>query len=68
MFGFREITFGQAFGMIILARLPFGVRDMHHMRPEFAGRWHGHHKWGWGPCTSESSLLATIRSQTSLLL
>ncbi len=57
MFGFHEINFGQAFGMIILARLLFGARGMHHgMHPEHAVRWRGHHyKWGWGPCSKEDA-------------
>jgi hypothetical protein len=61
MFGFHEITFGQAFGMVILARLLFGARGMHHMRPEFADRWHGHHRGGWGPCSKEHAANGEIK-------
>jgi hypothetical protein len=61
MFGFREITFGQAFGMIILARLLFGARGMHGMRPEFIGRRHGHRNWGWGPCSKEDAANGEIK-------
>jgi hypothetical protein len=55
MFGLREISFGQAFEMLILARLLFGARGMQGMRPGFAGRWRGHRPWGWGPCSKEDS-------------
>lgn len=55
IFGFGLINFAQAFGLIILARLLFGGRGMHGMHSEFAGRWHGHRKWGWGPCSKEDA-------------
>jgi hypothetical protein len=51
VFGMREITYGQALGMIILARILFGVRGL---RPGFAGRWRGRRPWAWGgPCSKE---------------
>jgi hypothetical protein len=53
LFDFPEISFGQAFGMLILARFFFGVRGMHGMRPGFAGRWQGRRTWRWGPCSKE---------------
>ena len=53
VFGLREITYVQAIGMIFLARILFGARGMHGMRPGFAGGWHGHGPWAWGgPCSS----------------
>jgi hypothetical protein len=55
LFGLREVSFGQAFGMLILARLLFGGRGMQGMRPGFAGRWRGHRPWGWGPCSKEDA-------------
>jgi hypothetical protein len=61
MFGFHEISFAQAFGMIILARLLFGARGMHGMRPGFAGRWHGHRNWGWGSCSQEDASNGEIK-------
>ncbi len=51
VFGLREITYVQAVGMIVLARILFGARGM---RPGFASRWHGHGPWAWGgPCSKE---------------
>jgi hypothetical protein len=61
LFGLREITFVQAFGMIALARLLFGARGLHGMRPEFANRWHGHRHWGWGPCSKEDAANGDIK-------
>lgn len=61
LFGLREINFGQAVGMIILARLLFGARGMHRMRPEFSGRWHGHRNWGWGSCSKEDAANGEIK-------
>jgi hypothetical protein len=55
LFGFPEISFGQAFGMLILARLLLGVRGMHGVRPGFTGRWHGQRPWGWGHCTKDDA-------------
>ena len=49
VFGFREIGYLEAVGMIVLARILFGSRGM---RPGFGGKWHGHGHWGWGgPCS-----------------
>ncbi len=51
VFGLREINYAQAVGMIVLARILFGIRGM---RPGFAARLHGHSHWGWGsPCSGE---------------
>jgi hypothetical protein len=49
VFGLREISYGQAVGIVVLAHLLFGPRGM---RPGFAGRRHGHRAWG-GPCSAE---------------
>ncbi len=51
LFGLREITYGQAVGIIVLARIIFGARGM---RPGFGGKWGGHGGWGLtGPCSSD---------------
>ncbi len=51
VFGLSGITYGQAVGLIVLARIIFGARGM---RPGFAGSWGGHGSWGWaGPCSSD---------------
>jgi hypothetical protein len=51
VFGLREINYAQAVGMIVLARILFGIRGM---RPGFAARLHGHSLWGWsGSCSGE---------------
>ncbi len=51
VFGLREVSYVQAVGMIVLARILLGARGM---RPGFAGRLHGHGPWGWGgPCAGE---------------
>ena len=51
VFGLREISYAQAVGMIVLARILFGIRGM---RPGFAHGWHGHGHGGWGgPCSGE---------------
>ncbi len=61
MFGFHEISFGQAVGMIVLARLLFGARGMHGMRPEFSSRWRGNRSWGWGSCSHEDAANGEIK-------
>ncbi len=61
IFGVHEINFGQAFGLLILAHLFFGARGMHRMHPEFTRRWHGHHNWGWGPCSKENAANGEIK-------
>ncbi len=61
IFGFHEISFEQAFGIIVLARLLFGVRGIHGMRPEFAGRWRGNRGWGWGPCSHADTANGEIK-------
>ncbi len=44
--GLREIHYGQAVGMLVLARILFGHRGM---KP---GAWHGHGHGAWGgPCS-----------------
>jgi hypothetical protein len=51
VFGLREITYAQAIGMIVLARIIFGAKG----RPGFAGR-PGHGPWAWdGPCSREEA-------------
>ncbi len=51
VFGLREINYAQAVGMIVLARILFGIRGM---RPGFAARRHSHSHWAWGgPCSEE---------------
>ncbi len=55
IFSLREITYGQAVGMIILARILLGLGGRG-MRPGFAGRWHTHGPWAWGgPCSKEDA-------------
>jgi hypothetical protein len=50
VFGLREITYGQAIGMIVLARILFGAKGPHGS----AGGWRGHGPWAWsGPCSKE---------------
>jgi hypothetical protein len=52
VFGLREITYVQAIGMIVLARILFGIKGMHGMRPGPAGRRHWHDHWFLGgPCS-----------------
>ena len=58
VFGLREITYGQAIGMIVLAKILFGAKG----RPGFAGRWGGHGPWAWGgPCSGEDTANGHIR-------
>ncbi len=57
LFGLAEITYGQAIGMIVLAKILFGGRG----RPGFAGRWGGHGPWAWGPCSGEDAANGHIR-------
>ena len=62
LFGWREITFWQALGMLALCRILFGgfggprFPRTHHMTPEERERlrqsWRG--RWGFCPPTSES--------------
>lgn len=55
VFGLREITYGQAIGMIVLARILFGAKGPR----GFAGGRRGHSPWAhspwaWsGPCSNE---------------
>ncbi len=51
VFSLREISYSQAVGLIILARILFGIRGM---RPHFGHAMHGHGRWSWGgPCAGE---------------
>lgn len=62
IFNLKEITYGQAIGMIILAKILFGIRPMHGMRPGFAGRWSGHGPSAWGgPCSGEDAANGHIK-------
>ena len=59
VFSLREINYAQAVGMIVLARILFGIRGM---RPGFAARMHGHSHWGWGgPCSGEDAANGHIK-------
>lgn len=50
VFGLREITYGQAIGMIVLTHILFGRKGP----PGFAGPMRGHGPWAWhGPCSSD---------------
>lgn len=53
VFGLREIAYGQAIGLVVLAHILFGHKGMHHgMRHRFGP--HGHGPWAWGgPCSPE---------------
>jgi hypothetical protein len=52
VFGLGAIQYAQAVGMIVLARILFGIRGM---RPGIAMR-HWHDPRGWsGPCSAESA-------------
>jgi hypothetical protein len=52
VFGLREITYAQAIGMIVLARILFGAKGPR----GFAGGLHGHGPWAWGgPCSREEA-------------
>jgi hypothetical protein len=62
VFGLREITYGQAVGMIVLAKIFFGIRPVHGMPPGFAGRWRGHSPRTWsGPCSGEDAANGHIK-------
>ncbi len=51
VFGLREINYAQAVGMIVLARILFGIRGM---RPGYAARLHGYgHGYRGDPCSRE---------------
>jgi hypothetical protein len=59
VFGLREIDYAQAVGMIVLARVLFGIRGM---RPGFGGGWHGRgHPARRGPCSGEDAANGQIR-------
>ncbi len=51
VFGLRELTYGQAIGMVVLAHILFGAKGLHHGMRHGHG-WHGHGSWG-GPCSGE---------------
>jgi len=52
VFGLREITYAQAIGMIVLARILFGTKGSR----GFAGGLHGRGPWAWGgPCSREEA-------------
>lgn len=58
VFDLGEISYGQAVGMIVLAKILFGARG----RPSFAGRWGGHPPWAWGgPCSREHEANGQIK-------
>ncbi len=57
VFGLREIHYGQAVGLIVLAHILFGPRGM---RPGFGGKRHGHWAWG-GPCSHEDAANGDIK-------
>jgi hypothetical protein len=52
VFGLGTIHYAQAVGLIVLARILFGIRGL---RPGIAAR-HWHDRWGWsGPCSGEAA-------------
>lgn len=55
VFGLREIHYGQAIGLVVLAHILFGPRGMRHGR-------HGNGHWGWGgPCSPDDAANGDIK-------